>query len=94
MTQNTYSVSPKASACPKPGATTPRFRPADPGDTRRSLSADSLGDPVPRDAQASIRGQWLPFVVSRSFNSLCALRGLCVILIFPISRVTHCNKKL
>src|SRR5687768_8775896 len=38
MTQKTYSVSPLIPACPKPGASSPAFRPADLGDTTAHIA--------------------------------------------------------
>jgi hypothetical protein len=44
MTQENILVSPLTSACPKPGGSTPAFRPAEPGDTRRDVAHPALRD--------------------------------------------------
>ena len=74
MTQKTSSVSPLIPACPKPGATAPAFRPADPGDTAAPFfhgrSVHFAGRPVSRPSPVR------PCLATLYLFPLCALSAL------------------
>jgi hypothetical protein len=84
MTQKAYSVSPSNSACPKPGAKTPRFRPAAPGDTRRPVAQVSnlRVSAFPQPARSAADPSRLPQESSSVVSVLVPPCSLCDLPVF------------